>query len=296
MAVVDTTAVYQHVGQAQTQFKCCDTDFEIEAMGVRAATAVKTARSVATDIESRLNAFDADSAVTTLKETGVVEDPHVAAVVERGLEYTSRTDGRFDIRYGAAEDALKSYIAGETDTVDARFEADTEAAITISGDRVESAVHLDLNGIAKGYIVDRTTDAVVGLGRTGTVNGGGDMTASLGPVAIESPYGDETPVSVLDTDWAVATSGSYRRARGETTHLYDPQSGAADTASESVTVLAERDCMEADALATTLATTHPDDAIALANEWDGLEALIIHQGVFRRTDQFTDHVRATGGG
>lgn len=295
MSIGDATAVYRRVGRAQMQFDCCDTDFAVEAVGFRAEAAVKAARTVATNIESHLDAFDPDSAVTTLYQTGVVEDRHVAAVVERGVEYVSRTDGRFDIRHGARANALKSYIAGEEHTVDAPDGTGTEVPIRRDGDRVESTVQLDLNGLAKGYIVDRAADAVAGPGRAGTVDGGGDMAAPLGPVAIESPYGDETPLSVLDTDWAVATSGTYRRARGETTHLYDPQSGAADTASESVTVVARRDCMEADALATTLATTDPADAIELANNWEGLEALVVHQGVFHRTDQFTEHVRTIEG-
>jgi len=296
MAIVDDTAVYGRVGRARRRFNCCDTDFEIEAAGFRADAAVKRAEAVATEIESRLNAFDTASAVTTLAETGVVTDPHVAAVVERGQEYTARTDGRFDIRHGAHAHAVKSYIAGERDAAPTDVDPGEEAAITVEQDRVEAAVRLDLNGVAKGYIVDKAAEAVAGLGRVSTVDGGGDMTAPLGPVAIESPYGDSTPLSVLDTDWAVATSGSYRRARGETTHLYDAESGSTNTASESVTVVAERDCMEADALATTLATTHPDDAMALANEWDGLEALVVHEGVFYRTDRFTDHVRTAGGG
>ncbi|MFC7045610.1 hypothetical protein ACFQH6_09515 [Halobacteriaceae archaeon GCM10025711] len=57
-----------------------------------------------------------------------------------------------------------------------------------------------------------------------------------------------------------------------------------------MTVVARRDVMEADALATTLSALPRDDALALAEEWDGAEALVVHQGTIRRTGGFTDHV------
>jgi thiamine biosynthesis lipoprotein len=48
--------------------------------------------------------------------------------------------------------------------------------------------------------------------------------------------------------------------------------------------------MEADALATTLAALSLADARSLAGDWDGLEALVVHDGVFHRTEGFEDHV------
>lgn len=56
---------------------------------------------------------------------------------------------------------------------------------------------------------------------------------------------------------------------------------------ESVTVVAERDCMEADALATTIAALPLDDATSLAASWESLEALVVHDGVFHTTEGFT---------
>jgi thiamine biosynthesis lipoprotein len=51
--------------------------------------------------------------------------------------------------------------------------------------------------------------------------------------------------------------------------------------------------MEADALATTLAALPLAKARELASEWEGLEALIIHDGVFHTTDGFETHVLDT---
>jgi len=170
------------------------------------------------------------------------------------------------------------------------FDAGT---VQISGSHITTDVELDLNGLAKGYIVDRASEALYGVGRRGFVSGGGDMSPPTGPVAIESPYGDDTPLKILDTDWYVATSGGYRRSRNGTDHVYDPTTESLGSRHESVTVVARRDCMEADALATTLAALPLAKARELASEWEGLEALIIHDGVFHTTDGFETHVLDT---
>jgi thiamine biosynthesis lipoprotein len=51
--------------------------------------------------------------------------------------------------------------------------------------------------------------------------------------------------------------------------------------------------VEADALATTLAASSLDDARSLAEQWPGLEVLIVHDGVFHTTDGFRAHVADT---
>ena len=275
------------VGAERVEFGCCDTTFLVHVEGVRAGAAARRAVATARDLESQLNAFDPASAVSALNRDGVVENEHVARIVERGLEYAERTGGRFDVRQGETEHRLKRYIRGETEAFSAAF---TDGAVSVDGDRVEADVPLDLNGLAKGYLVDRAAGALAGVGRRGFVDGGGDVSPPTGPVAIESPYGDEKPLKILDTDRAIATSGSYRRRRGDVDHVYDPARGRVGATSELVTVVAARDCTEADALATTLAASHPEEALDLAEGWPGLEAFLVTDGVFRETEGFADHV------
>ncbi|MEF8777401.1 MAG: FAD:protein FMN transferase [Natronomonas sp.] len=278
---------YEHLGETHLEFKCCDTSFRIRAMGVRAATATTAARQTAEELEAQLDAFSTESAVRRLNDRGAVRNEHVARLVRRGLEYFERTDGAFDIHQGGVEQKLKAFLRGGGESIPETFATGT---VTVDGDYVSTDVALDLNGLAKGYIVDRAASALDGLGRRGFVSGGGDMSPPTGPVAIESPYGDETPLKTLDTDWSVATSGSYRRERNGTDHVYDPTTERIGARHESVTVLARRDCMEADALATTLAALPLSRALSLAEDWDGLEALVVHEGVFHRTGGFQNHV------
>lgn len=298
------------LGRAEESFRCCDTDFYVRARGPGAERAVAKARRTAESLEARLNAFADDSAVARLNREGSVTDRHVAALVERGLEYADRTDGVFDVQQGEAERELKAYIRGETDSVTAKF---GEGSVTVEGETVEADRPLDLNGLAKGYVVDRAAEEVTGSGRTGRgrggfgptgwartgfVDGGGDIAHPTGPVGVESPYGDSDtsadadadPLTVLDTDWNVATSAGYERRRGGVDHVYNPVIERIGTPHDVVTVVAERDCTEADALATTLAALPVDEAVELVEEWVGAEALVVHQGVFHRTGGFGNHV------
>ncbi|MFC7021090.1 MULTISPECIES: FAD:protein FMN transferase [Haloarcula] len=283
-------SVYERFGDTHREFSCCDTTFRIQATGIRAGAAAIAARETAESLEAQLNAFDEASAVSRLNREGEVANEHIARIVRRGLEYNDRTEGVFDIHQGRIEHDLKAFLRGDSDTPPTEFDTGT---VQTSGSHVTTDVELDLNGLAKGYIVDRTAETLAGLGRCGFVSGGGDMSPPPGPVAIESPYGDDTPLKILDTDWYVATSGGYRRSRKGTDHVYDPTTESLGSRHESVTVVARRDCMEADALATTLAALPLAKARELASEWEGLEALIVHDGVFHTTDGFERHVLDT---
>ncbi|WP_049937973.1 FAD:protein FMN transferase [Haloplanus natans] len=283
-------SVYERLGDTRHEFECCDTTFRVHVTGARADAAATAARETAESLEAQLDAFDAASAVSQLDHDGEVANEHVARIVRRGLEYNDRTDGAFDIHQGRVERNLKTFLRGECDTPPTEFDTGT---VRTSGSHVTTDVELDLNGLAKGYIVDRASEALAGLGRRGFVSGGGDMSPPTGPVAVESPYGDDTPLKILDTDWYVATSGRYRRSRDGTDHIYDSTTESIGARHESVTVVARRDCMEADALATTLAALSLEDTKALAAEWEGLEALVVHDGVFHTTEGFDTHVLDT---
>jgi len=280
----------ERFGDSRCEFDCCDTTFRVQARGIRADSAVTAARHTAESLEAQLNAFDEASAVSKLNRDGTVVNDHVASIVRRGFEYNERTEGVFDIHQGRVEQDLKTFLRGDSDTLPTDFDTGT---VHVSGSQVTTDVELDLNGLAKGYIVDRATEILAGLGRRGFVSGGGDMSPPTGPVAIESPYGDDTPLKILETDWHIATSGGYRRSRNGTDHIYDSTTESLGSRHESVTVVARRDCMEADALATTLAALPLDEARELAAKWDGLEALIVHDGVFHTTERFERHVMDT---
>lgn len=267
-------------------FRACDTAWRIAASGPRAHHGVRAARARVHALEARLNAFDERSAVAQLAREGRVEDEHVAALVRRAIAYRARTRGAFDVARGTLERRVKARVRGG----DAGDLDDAPAArYRVSGDVVTCDAPLDLNGIAKGYIVDQAQRALESTGARGFVDGGGDIAGATGPVEIESPYDASRALGVLDTRWCIATSSGAKRRRGAISHLYDARTGRVGARHDQVTVVARRDCTEADVLATTLAILPYDEGRALVDAWPGVEALWVDGGTLRASRGFGDH-------
>lgn len=116
---------------------------------------------------------------------------------------------------------------------------------------------LDLNGVVKGWAVQRAADILVAHGvESFCFNVGGDIIVHGRPpghcswnVAIRSPWTPEEQLAVLALagNGAVATSGNYER----TAHIVDGRTGSVPTGLVSVTVLAP-DLTTADVLATSV--------------------------------------------
>ena len=147
---------------------------------------------------------------------------------------------------------------------------------------------LDLNGIAKGFGVDRLAETLTEYGVHDALVGiDGEMRA-MGTradgqpwtVAVEAPdMTRRSPHSILSlTDCAVATSGDYRHfvevGGRRLSHTMDPSRGAPLLSSPaSVTVIAPT-CAVADAWATALMVLGPEAGGALA--WKvGIDALFL---------------------
>ena len=154
--------------------------------------------------------------------------------------------------------------------------------------RKNAPIVLDLNGIAKGYGVDRLAATLRDFGITsGLVGIDGEMRAlGLRPdgepwtIAIEKPDpASRMPHSMLVLqDAAVATSGDYRHwvdvGDRRLSHTMDPRRGAPlTTTPASVTVVA-RTCAEADAWATALMVLGSGEGAKLARRF-GLDALFL---------------------
>jgi thiamine biosynthesis lipoprotein len=154
--------------------------------------------------------------------------------------------------------------------------------------RKSAPLSLDLNGIAKGYGVDRLAEVLLAHGiRDALLGIDGEMRAmGLRPdgspwtIAVEAPDRDHrAPHSILTLqDAAVATSGDYRHwvtVQGRhLSHTMDPRRGAPlRTSPASVTVIAPT-CAQADAWATALMVMGVDAGADLARQ-AGLDALFL---------------------
>jgi thiamine biosynthesis lipoprotein len=260
---------------------------------------VQAALQVAVDaVDAQMSTWKPDSDLMRLNAAAVGEwrdiPADLARVLELGLDIGRASDGAFDIGMG---DAVRAWGFGPTaadpEAIRAAMRAPHRPAFDLldrDGNRWRKTapITLDLNGIAKGYGVDRLaevlrdhniSDALVGID--------GEMRAiGLRPdgapwtIAVEAPdRSRRAPHSILALqDAAVATSGDYRHwvtVNGrDMSHTMDPRRGAPLlTSPASVTVIAPT-CAEADAWATALMVGGVDAGASLATR-SGLDALFL---------------------
>jgi FAD:protein FMN transferase len=147
---------------------------------------------------------------------------------------------------------------------------------------------LSLNGIAKGYIVEKACDGALekSVGVSGILlNVGGDLRvrgSAARTIGIAAPWADsessEPSVSIEVRDCSVATSGKSQRGFQINdkwySHVFDPRSGRPVERVSAATVVAERGT-DADALAKICGVLEPDESLRLVNSLAGVECLII---------------------
>ena len=254
-------------------------------------------------VVTQMSPWDAGSALSAFNKGRPGEWhelPHeFATVIATALRIAGETDGAFDPTMGplvdlwgfgpqgrpqawpsAADIARQRGICGWRQV---EFDPSTRRL------RRLSACGLDLNGIAKGFAVDRalTTLRQHGLHHALVEIGGELAGAGLKPdgtpwwVDIDGPSaGSSVPaLRVALHGLAIATSGCerfYADAGRQLSHTIDPRNGTPiDNAMVTATVLHES-CMEADAYATALMVMGFDAGIAFATR-HGLAAAIRFQ-------------------
>lgn len=244
-----------------------------------------------------LNRYDGSTAVGCLNQEGRLpaSPPEVREVVLRALHYHALTGGAFDITVKPLIDLFKDkYESGQSmdipqATLDRILGLIDGRAVQVHDEEIlfsQPGMGLTLDGIAKGYIVDRVSEY---LGKRGIsnhlVNAGGDIRTSGNredgnpwAVAIEDPEKrGEYPDVLRMRDGAVATSGNYEiyfDREKMVHHIVDPKTGASPRLSTSVSVRAHK-AMDADALSTGLFVMDPAEGSRLVSSLSGVDALVI---------------------
>jgi len=255
------------------------------------------------EVDARMSTWKPDSDLMHLNRAPegvrVVVPAGLAEVLDLGLRIGAASGGAFDIGMGdavrawgfgskaASAEAISAAMTAARRPAHEALEIDRVAGLA----RKHAPITLDLNGIAKGYGVDRLAGTLQGFGVTAFLVGiDGEMRASgLRPdgmpwtVAVETPDPERrAPHSILELEnAAVATSGDYRHhvtVRGRRlSHTMDPETGGPLRSSPaSVTVVAGT-CAEADAWATALMVLGPQAGGELASRL-GLDALFLIRG------------------
>jgi thiamine biosynthesis lipoprotein len=146
---------------------------------------------------------------------------------------------------------------------------------------------LTLDGIAKGFIVDRAAGGLLAAGADRVmVEAGGDVASSGKPgagfdgwqLAVRDPRDANAVLGVLTIDGeGVSTSGDYIHAFSgdrKAHHIVDPRTGRSTGGASSATIIAPT-AMEADALSTATLVLGPTEGLALIDRLDGVEGLIV---------------------
>ncbi|MDX1600695.1 MAG: FAD:protein FMN transferase [Anaerolineales bacterium] len=257
------------------------------------------------ELESLLSRFRPNSELSHLNKNGSLRpaDPNLISVVRRAQEYARLTDGSFDI---SVEPLLAAYrrsaengerlTADEVEQVRARIDYQAVEVDELGIAFMHEGMAINLDGIAKGYVIDRGADALRTLGFSEIlVEAGGDMMGLSGEqhpwrAGVKSPRphdGAEYLGVVTLAQSALATSGDYLHSFTQDYrqhHIVDPRSGVSPAELASTSVVAPS-AMDADALSTALMVLGPRQGLQLVERLAGVEALLVDKqmGVHRST-------------
>ncbi len=225
--------------------------------------------------------------------------PELFVVLRESDAWHARSSGAFDPRVEALSKLWAAGArAGRLPT--AEESAGVRALMNRPAWRLESAPRtaerltdcpISLNGIAKGYIVERACELAMDRAqgvRGVLLNVGGDLRVRGeidGTIGIAAPWADsessEPMVTIAVKDRSVATSGNSQRGfriDGRWySHIFDPRSGLPVDRIVAATVVAERS-VDADAFAKVCNILDPEESLRMARAMPGVECLIVAKG------------------
>ncbi|MFO0970028.1 MAG: DUF2271 domain-containing protein [Gemmataceae bacterium] len=244
--------------------------------------------------------YDPESELSRLNRTrapmGV--SPEMIEVLRSYERFQACSSGAFNGQLGALvrvwqeaeksqcepDDATVSRIVQEIRAPGWRLDETTGTVIRLTDQP------LNLNSIAKGYIIQKAADAArrkVGAVRGLLLNLGGDMFAwdeaargwLVGVQNPRAPHDNAEPIArVRLRDRAIATSGGYERyytiGAKRHSHIFDPRTGRSAQGAAGATVIAA-DNVTANALATTLCVLSPEEGLRLVASFPGVECLLV---------------------
>jgi len=254
-----------------------------------------------------MSRFDSATAVAQLNREGFLKDvpPEMAKVVASALDYHRLSNGAFDISVKPVVDLFKERFAGRKTTPPSDKEL-KQVLKLVGSDKIELAGHtirfrrpgmgITLDGIAKGYFVDRASKILVNHKIDNhLINAGGDI-RTMGvrsdkkpwSVAIQDPQKKKKyPDIIYMTNGAIATSGNYEVYFDREKmfhHIVNPTTGLSPELSTSVSVLAKT-AMDADALSTSVFVMNPIVGTRFIDSIPKCESLVVAKGgkIFKST-------------
>ncbi len=217
-----------------------------------------------------------------------------AALISKAVKYSELSNGKFDITIAPVSSLwdFKSESPAPPNDEEIK-EALTHVNyknISVQGSTVQlldEKAAIDLGGIAKGYIGDKSKEFLIEKGvKKALINLGGNILVicpendSL-KIGIQDPNSQEGNIigAVSTNGNSLVTSGIYQRCfeyNGKTYHhILDTSTGyPADNSLASVTVIGPESA-DCDALSTTVFCLGSEEGLKLINSIDGYEAILV---------------------
>jgi len=263
--------------------------------GVSERRASKLEQAVVDEIrrlESIFTLFDPASAINQLRARGSTESAELIQVLELAEHWRVITADGFN----PCVEGLRSLWQEAEASQQVPSQAMVSAAVAEIAGAHMVLRHLNLNAIAKGWIVDQAIQATLERKRSPKscwVSIGGDV-AHRGPdsiaVGIEDPFrpfDNAAPIATVQlTNQALATSGGARRfwtiASQTFSHVIDPGTGWPVDHVASASVIAA-DAASADVLATAATVLSIGESLQVVEATPGAACLIVAADKTRHT-------------
>lgn len=287
---------YQISGYAQ------GTSYQITYYSPSVTIRKESIDSLLAGIDSSMSIYKPYSLISQFNnsEKGSRIDADFRRVVEKSLLISQETGGLFDITVGPLVDAwgfghISIAHYPDSQEVLAIKSCVGSTLLKLKGDflyKDKPCVHIDVNGIAQGYSVDKVADYLQDKGlRSFIVEIGGELRiqgrkedGSAMKIGIEGPDNDNDEPTIRHvialSQGAITTSGNYRKFKQngskKISHLIDPRTGfPLDNELISVTVYAE-DAMTADGYDNAIMAMDLQEALDFVTRHPTLEAYIIY--------------------
>lgn len=267
----------------------------IDESAGKAREALEASFSRMQSLEQVLSRFLPDSQLSRLNRDGSLAepDPALLSLLEQAIQVSRWSAGAFDVTvkplvdlYFAAHENGGG-LPGEDEIASALSRVDYRR-IGLDRGRIVlglPGMGITLDGIAKGYIVDRGAQALRELGFTQViVEAGGDLYASDEKApgvpwafGVRSPRSEGLIARLTTTNHAVATSGDYQQpfsADYRAHHILDPRTGHSAAALASATVVSGG-AAQTDALATALMVMDVTEGLEMVRSLPDTEALLV---------------------
>jgi len=285
------------------EFHAMNTKILLMAEGFQAETAIKAATKFIKVSEQRLTRFKKTSELSALNRSAgdwFTASPEMFEVLTDALECHKATEGLFDpsilpdlqaAGYTRSFEHAPWQIPNQKPVSSLRSSTAPFSAIQLDPVHYQvqlpSGMQIDLGGIAKGWIAEKSAQLMARFSTACAVNAGGDMFLIGQPygqtaweIGLEDPSNPTQDLMILYVDeGAVASSSVVKRSwfQGgvKRHHLIDPRNGEpADTPWLSVTVFASR-AVIAETLAKTLLIAGPKGAQSLLDNNPGISFLAV---------------------